>query len=131
MKKVGLMIIAVSLSLSVAALAADQPKQERPASKGRTVRTREVQPPKTLANQVAQLKQEQQAAINELQEIKKLATEEKAAKTVAALDKLIARRNQEFQKRIDPLQKRLDAAGRPKPDQPKGTEAAANKRAPK
>ena len=124
MKKVGLMIMAVSLSLSVAALAADQPKQEKPAEKSKAIRGTEARSSKLLANQIAQLQQEQQAAINELQEIKKLATEEKAGKTVAALDKLIARRNQEFQKRIDPLQKRLDAAGRPKPDQPKGTKAA-------
>ncbi len=43
-----------------------------------------------------------------MQEIRKLANEEKATKTAGALDKLIARRNQEFQKRIEPLQQRLN-----------------------
>ncbi len=67
----------------------------------------EAQSPEALAKQLASLKQEHQAAINELEEIKKLANEEKATKTAGALDKLIARRNQEFQKRIEPLQQRL------------------------
>lgn len=107
MKKIGLMIVAVSLSLGVAAFAADQPRAERPASKGKAVRGAEMRTPKALANQIAQLKQEHQAAINELQEIKKLANEEKATKTSGALDKMIARRNQEFQKRLDPLEQQL------------------------
>jgi vacuolar-type H+-ATPase subunit I/STV1 len=109
MKKIGLMVVAVALSLSAAAFAGqDQPKAERPASKGKAVRGAEAQSPKALASQIAQLKQEHQAAISELDEIKKLANEEKATKTAGALDKLIARRNQEFQKRIEPLQQRLN-----------------------
>lgn len=108
MKKIGLMVAAVSLALSVAAFAAEQPKRDRPVDKSKAVRGEQVRSPKALADQIAQLKQEHQAAINELQEIKKLAIEEKASKTAAALDKLIARRNQEFQTRIQPLQQRLD-----------------------
>lgn len=122
MKKIGWMVVAVALSLSVAAFATDQPKAERPSSrskaeqpkaqrpssKGTTVRGAEVQASKTLASQIAQLKQEHQGAINELEEIRKLAGEEKATKTQGAVEKLIIRRNQEFQKRIEPLQQRLD-----------------------
>ena len=123
MKKIGWMVVAVALSLSVAAFAQqDQPKAERPSSrakgeepkaqrpspKGQTIRGAELQASKTLAHQIAQLKQEHQAAINELEEIKRLAGEEKAAKTLGAVEKLITRRNQEFQKRIEPLQQRLD-----------------------
>jgi uncharacterized membrane protein YccC len=108
MKKIGLMVVAVALSLSVAALATEQPKRERPADKSKAVRGDQAQSPKALANQIAQLKQEHQAAINELEEIRKLANEEKATKTLGALDKLIARRNQEFQKRVNPLQQRLN-----------------------
>ncbi len=121
MKKIGWMVVAVALSLSVAAFAANQPKVERPTSKsadqpkggrtspeGKTVRGAELQASKTLANQIAQFKQEHQAAINELEEIKRLAGEEKATKTLGAVEKLITRRNQEFQKRIEPLQQRLD-----------------------
>jgi chaperonin cofactor prefoldin len=108
MKKIGLMVVAVSLALSAAAFAAEQPQKDRPAEKSKAVRGDQARSPKALADQIAQLKQEHQAAMNELQEIKKLANEEKATKTVGALDKLIARRNQEFQKRIEPLQQRLD-----------------------
>jgi hypothetical protein len=108
MKKMGLMVVVVALSLSVAAFSAEEPKAQKPSSKTKAVRGDRAQSAKTLANQIAQLKQEHQAAIKELEEIKKLANEEKATKTAGALDKLIARRNQEFQKRITPLQQRLD-----------------------
>ena len=94
MKKIGLMVMAVALSLSVAAFAGqDQPKAERPAPKSKTEqpKTQKIAPKgKTVrgdqANQIAQVKQEYQAAINELQEIRKLANEEKATKTLGALD---------------------------------------------
>jgi uncharacterized protein HemX len=108
MKKIGLMVVVVALSLSVATFAGEQTKKDRPAEKSKAVRKDQARSPKTLADQIAQLKQEHQAAIKELEEIKKLAHEEKATKTVGALDKLIVRRNQEFQKRIGPLQQRLD-----------------------
>jgi cell division protein FtsB len=98
MKKMGLMVIAVALSLSMAAWAgstsANTPtptqNQTAPAAKGKGKVA--AQTPKMLADEVAKLKQEHQAAVNELEEIKKLANEEKASKTVAALDKMITRR---------------------------------------
>ncbi len=114
MKKIGLMVIVVSLSLSVAALAGsqqDQPKAERPASKSKAEQPKAQRPSSKgkmvrgdQANQIAQLKQEHQAAMNELQEIRRLANEEKATKTLGALDRLIARRNQEFQQRLQKLE---------------------------
>jgi len=62
----------------------------------------------SIEKQLAQLKAEHQKAMAELQGIKKLALEEKAPKTAAALDKLIASAEQNFQKEIAPLQQRLD-----------------------
>jgi hypothetical protein len=55
MKKIGLMMVAVFLSLSVAAMAANQPKTERPASKSKTEepKMQKVQPAKALADQIA------------------------------------------------------------------------------
>jgi hypothetical protein len=127
MKKIGLMVVAVALSLSVAAFAAEQPKGQRSSSKGKTVSKDQGQSSKTLADQIAQIKQEHQAELNELQEIKRLATEEKATKTVDAVNKMIGRRNLAFEQKIGPLQQKLNAASRPKPDQPKGTKAAPKK----
>ena len=103
--------MAVALSLSVAASASstgNQSKPERSTSKGKMVRGDQAQSPKALADQIARLKQEHQTAISELDAIRKLANEEKATKTAGALDKLIARRNQEFQARMNPLQQRLN-----------------------
>ncbi len=110
MKKIGLMIVALCLSLSVAASASsigdqkpasrsktEQPKNQRPSSKGKAVRGDQ-------ANLIAQLKQEHQVAMNELQEIRRIAAEEKAAKTLSALDKLMTRRNQEFEQRLQKLE---------------------------
>lgn len=132
MKKIGLMVVAACLSLSVAASAADQPKAERSTTKGKVVKGTEAQT-KALNAEIAQLKQEHQAAINELQEIRKLAAEEKATRTVAALDKLIARHNQEFQKKLDPRQQRLNKlegkSGEKSGDT--GTKQAPKKGAPK
>lgn len=100
-----------SLMLSLTALAAERTtKTPAGAEKGKVrdrARADMAQSPEAITKQLAALKREQQAAISELEEIKKLANEEKATKTVGALDKLIARRNQEFQKRIEPLQQRL------------------------
>ena len=138
MKKTGLLAVAVSLMLSLGAYAGEKAAdaKARPQAEGKgkirdRARSDEAQSPKALASQIAQLKQEHQVAINELQEIRKVAKEEKATKTLGAVDKLIARRNQELRKRLEPLQKRLDAAGRPKPDQPKGTTAAPKEGSPK
>jgi chromosome segregation ATPase len=134
MKKIGLMVVAVSLSLSLAAFAGNksagtqnQGSQTTPAKKGKV---KAAESPGAIEKELAQLKQEHQAVINELQEIRKVAAEEKATKTTAKIDQLIARHNQEYQKKVEPLQKKLDAA-RPKPDQPKGTSTAPKKGSPK
>jgi hypothetical protein len=86
---------------------------------------------KMLNEQLAALKQEHQATVTELQGIKQLATKEKATETAAALDKLIARHEQEYQKKIEPLQqqlKKLEAAQKQSADAPKGaTDKAARK----
>jgi len=130
MKKIGLMVVAVALSLSVAASAGStggRSKTERSSSKAKTVTKDQAQSPKALADEIAQIKQQHQAEINELQELKKLATEEKATKTLEAVNKMIGRRNLAFEQKIGPLQEKLNAASRPKPDQPKGTKAAPKK----
>jgi len=131
MKKIGLMVVAVALLLSVAAFAAEQPKGQRSSSKSKTVSKDQGQSPKALADQIAQIKQEHQAELNELLEIKKLATEEKAAKTVEAVNKLIGRRNLEFEKKIGPLQQKLNALQNPGPSLPKDTKTAPKKGSPK
>ncbi len=128
MKKIGLMIVALSLSLSVVASASsvgdqkpasksktEQPKNQRPSSKGKAVRGDQ-------ANLIAQLRQEHQAAMNELQEIRKIAAEEKANKTLGALDKLITRRNQEFEQRLQ----KLEAQGKAGGDNKNGDKAKTN-----
>jgi len=138
MKKIGLMVMAVALSLSVAAFAGqDQPKAERPAPKSKTEqpKTQRTAPKgKTVrgdqANQIAQVKQEYQAAINELQEIRKLANEEKATKTLGALDKLIARRHLEFQQRLQKLETQGTSGDEPKTEGGKSKPKGKNKGTP-
>lgn len=66
-----------------------------------------VQQRRTFAEQVASLKRQHQAEIGELQAIRRLAVKEKAKETLQALEKLIARREQEHQKRLAGLQQRL------------------------
>ena len=66
-----------------------------------------VQQRRTFAEQVASLKRQHQAEIGELQAIRRLAVKEKAKETLQALEKLIARREQEHQKRLTGLQQRL------------------------
>ena len=119
MKKIGLLMVAACLSLSLTAFGGNQPKTERPASRSKAEQPKAQKTPQegkavrgaesaqALNSQIAQLKQEHQAAMSELEAIKKLAAEEKATKTLGALDKLIARRNQDFQQRLNPLQQRL------------------------
>jgi ribosomal protein L31E len=69
-----------------------------------------VDPAAALQKELDQVKAEQKATVGELTEIKTLATQEKATKTVAALDKLIAKHTKEFQTKIDAAQKKLDEA---------------------
>ena len=86
---------------------------------------------KGVADQIAALKKEHQAAVSELQAIKQLAVKEKAVETAKALDKLMARRDQEFQKRIETLQqraKRMDAATKQRGDQKQGDAAGKQQR---
>jgi hypothetical protein len=63
--------------------------------------------PRSAAEQVAALKQEHQAVMVELQTIRQLAAKEKAAETGKALDGLIARHQQEYQKRLQQMEQRL------------------------
>ncbi len=127
MKKIGLMVVAVALSLSVAAFAAEKPKTQRSSSKGKTVTKDQGQSSKALADEIAQIKQQHQAELNELQEVKRLATEEKATKTLEALNKVIGRRNLEFEKKIGPLQEKLNALQNPGSKLPKTTKTAPKK----
>jgi biopolymer transport protein ExbB/TolQ len=116
MKKTGLLAVAVSLMLSLGAFAGEKAAdaKARPQAEGKgkireRARPDAAQTQKSLTDQLAALKQEHQAAMTELQAIKQLATKEKATETGAALDKLIARHEQEYQKKVEPMQKRLDA----------------------
>ena len=118
MKKIGLMVVAVALSLSVAASASSvggggRSKTDRSSPKGKTVAKDQGQSAKALADEIAQIKQQHQAELNEWQEVKRLATEEKATKTLEALNKVIGRRNLEFEKKIGPLQEKLNALQNP------------------
>ncbi len=144
MKKIGLMVVAVSLSLSVAAFAVDQPKTERSASRSKTEQPKNQKTPregkavrgaesaKALNSQIAQLKQEHQTAINELEELKRLASEEKATKTLGAVEKLIARRNQEFQQRLKRLEAQMKSGDETKNgNAPKTENKSKNKSTPK
>lgn len=114
MKKIGLMVVAVALSLSVATYAADksantstQGTQTQTEAKGKRAK---VDPAAALQKEIDQLKKDQKVTVDELTEIKTLATKEKATQTAAALDKLIAKHVKEFQTKIDEVQKKLDAA---------------------
>jgi hypothetical protein len=124
MKKIGLLVVAVSLSLSLAAFAAEtsasnqgkSPSSQTDGAKGKGKGKARVDPAtqqKMLNEQLTTLKQEHQATVTELQGIKQLATDEGAKKTAAALGTLIAKHEQEYQKKIEPLQqalKKLEAA---------------------
>ena len=126
MKKIGLLVVAASLSLSLAAFAGEtsgsnpdrSPSSQTDVAKGKgkgrgQARLDPATQQKMLNDQLATLKQEHQATVTELQGIKQLAKNEKATETAAALDKLIAKHEQEYQKRIEPLQqalKKLEAA---------------------
>jgi hypothetical protein len=130
MKRIGLLVVAVSLSLSLAAFAGETSannSQSGPTAvaKGKTgaqklARMDPATQQKVVNEQLAALQKEHQAAVGELQAIKTLAVKEKATETAAALDKLMAKRDQEHQKKVEPLQQQLkkletaqkDAAGK-------------------
>ncbi|MCX5644769.1 MAG: hypothetical protein NTZ17_08790 [Phycisphaerae bacterium] len=127
MKKIGLLVVAASLSLCLAAFAGETSasnSQSGGATGKARVRGQARMDPaaqqKVLTEQLAALQKEHQAAIGELQGIKTLADKEKATETAAALGKLIAKHEQEHQKKIEPLQQQLkkleaaqkDAAGK-------------------
>jgi hypothetical protein len=113
MRKMILLAVAASLSLSLAVLAADQPASgsaPEAKAKARSQARGRMDPAaqkKMVTDQLAALKTEHQAAQGELQAIKQLAVKEKATETAAALDKLMARHEQAYQKKIEPLQQRL------------------------
>lgn len=117
MKRIGLLVVAVSLSLSLAAFAGETSasnSQNSPTG-GAKAKTRvkgmgrmdPAMQQKSLNEQLAQAQKEHQAAVAELQAIKTLAVKEKATETAAALDKLMAKHNQEFQKKVEPWQQQL------------------------
>jgi len=118
MKKMGLLVVVASLSLSLAAFAAETsasnqgkaPTGPTEVAKGKVRGVGRVDPAtqqKMLTEQLATFQKEHQAALGELQAIKTLAVKEKATETATALDKLIAKHEQAFQKRVEPLQQRL------------------------
>jgi hypothetical protein len=114
MKKIGLLAVAVALMLSVGAFAGEKAANTKapsqtPSGEVKAKGRGKAPDAATLEKELATLKQDHQAAMKELQDIKKLAADEKATKTAAALDKLIARHEQEYQKKVEPVQKRLDA----------------------
>lgn len=133
MRRIGWLVMVASLSLSLTALANEKSTNtQTPATGMKSRGSKMVVPsPRALNARIAELKQEQQTAVKELDEIKKLAAEEKATKTVAALDKLIALRNQEFQKQLAPLEQQLKnlEAAQKKPGSalPKDTKTAPKK----
>ena len=117
MKKIGIMAVVVSLALSLAAFAGEKSGNAK-AQTGQTQATQDQGAKKgkgkapdaaTLEKELASMKTEHQAAMAELREIKKLATEEKATKTAGALDKLMASREKVYQEKVAPIQKKLDA----------------------
>jgi predicted nucleic acid-binding Zn-ribbon protein len=114
MKKIGLMVVAVSLALSLAAYAGE--KSANTSTQGAQTQTEvkgkraKVDPVAALQKEIDQFKKDQKVTVDELTEIKTLATKEKATQTAAALDKLIAKHIKEFQTKIDEAQKKLDAA---------------------
>jgi len=119
MKKIGILTVVVSLVLSVAAFAGEKSGNAK-SQPGQTQSTQDQGQPgakkgrgkapdaATIEKELANMKAEHQAAMAELQEIKKLATDEKATKTVGALNTLIARHEKAYQDRIAPIQQRLE-----------------------
>ena len=57
-------------------------------------------------NMIKQRQEDHKKAIDELEEIKRIAESEKATKTVEALQKMIDNKNAEFKKMVDEIEKR-------------------------
>jgi hypothetical protein len=61
---------------------------------------------KSIAEQIATFKQDHQAVMTELQNIRQLAAKEKAGETIKALDALIARRERAYQEKLQLMERR-------------------------
>ena len=70
-----------------------------------------------IEQQIAQLKTEQEQAISELREILDLARKEKAGQTAKAVESLIAKRQKEFQERLQAFEQRRLRLQRARSDQ--------------
>lgn len=63
---------------------------------------------KVLTDEINAFKQQYQVNKGELESIKQLAVKEKAAETIKALDKLMARNEEQYQRRLKLLEQRLE-----------------------
>ncbi len=63
---------------------------------------------KVLTDEINTFKQQYQVSRGELESIKQLAVKEKAAETIKALDKLMARNEEQYQRRLKLLEQRLE-----------------------
>ncbi|GAF75325.1 unnamed protein product, partial [marine sediment metagenome] len=68
--------------------------------------------------QIEKLKQKHQESIGELKAIRELAVKEKAKKTAARLEKLIAKRQQEFEETLQALEQRRQRFERVRRERP-------------
>lgn len=82
-----------------------------------------------IEQQIAQLKTEQEQSISELREILDLARKEKAGQTAKAVESLIAKRQKEFQQRLQGFEQRRLRLQRTRPDQPVAGQAERPARA--
>jgi peroxiredoxin len=74
--------------------------------------------PRMFEQQIARMKQKHQESINELNAILELAEKEKAKKTAARLEKLIAKQEQEFQESLKTLEQRRQRLEKIRRDRP-------------
>jgi hypothetical protein len=63
---------------------------------------------KVLTDEINTFKQQYQVSRGELESIRQLAVKEKAAETIKALDKLMARNEEQYQRRLKLLEQRLE-----------------------
>jgi hypothetical protein len=63
---------------------------------------------RVLTDEINTFKQQYQVSRGELESIKQLAIKEKAAETIKALDKLMARNEEQYQRRLKLLEQRLE-----------------------